>query len=357
MNRTDFYYDLPEELIAQHPLPERSASRLLCLEGATGALEHRVFSDLLELVCPDDLLVFNDTRVIPARLWGQKETGGKLEILIERVTGTHTALAHIRSSKSPKPGTRIGLAREEGQTPTGEHELVVTGREGALFALEAPGTQSLIEILNDIGHMPLPPYIEREDSALDRDRYQTVFAAKDGAVAAPTAGLHFTQDMIRQLDERGVSRATVTLHVGAGTFQPVRVDEIEEHEMHAEFVQVDEALCQSVRDTRARGGRVIAVGTTAVRSLESASQGDAGLQPFYGDTRIFIYPGYRFRCVDAMITNFHLPESTLIMLVSAFAERRAILRAYESAIAEQYRFFSYGDAMFITANPASREPL
>lgn len=357
MNRTDFSYDLPEELIAQHPLPERSASRLLCLDGATGALEHGAFTDLLELVRPNDLLVFNDTRVIPARLWGQKETGGKLEILIERVTGTHTALAHIRSSKSPKPGARISLAREEGQKPTGEHALVVTGREGALFVLEAPDTQSLIEVLNDIGHMPLPPYIDREDSAMDRDRYQTVFAAKDGAVAAPTAGLHFSEEMIAQLDERGVSRATVTLHVGAGTFQPVRVDEIEAHEMHAEFVQVDEVLCQAVRETRARGGRVIAVGTTAVRSLESASQGDTGLQPFYGDTRIFIYPGYRFRCVDAMITNFHLPESTLIMLVSAFAERRAILRAYESAIAEQYRFFSYGDAMFITVNPASREPL
>jgi S-adenosylmethionine:tRNA ribosyltransferase-isomerase len=355
MNRTDFFYELPEELIAQHPLPQRSASRLLCLDGATGNLEHRVFTDLLELVNTDDLLVFNDTRVIPARLWGQKETGGKLEILIERVTGTHSALAHIRSSKSPRPGSRIMLAREEGQLPTGEHELGVTGREGALFVLEAPGSQSLIEILNDIGHMPLPPYIEREDSELDRDRYQTVYAAKDGAVAAPTAGLHFTQDMIRQLDERGVSRATVTLHVGAGTFQPVRVDAVEEHEMHAEFVQVDKALCQAVRDTRARGGRVIAVGTTAVRSLESASQGAEGLQPFHGDTRIFIYPGYRFRCVDAMITNFHLPESTLIMLVSAFAQRQAILRAYESAIAAQYRFFSYGDAMFITANPANRE--
>ncbi|MEP6390452.1 MAG: tRNA preQ1(34) S-adenosylmethionine ribosyltransferase-isomerase QueA [Halioglobus sp.] len=357
MNRTDFSYDLPDELIAQHPLPERSASRLLSLDGETGSLAHGIFTDLLELVRPNDLLVFNDTRVIPARLWGQKETGGKLEILIERVTGAHTALAHIRSSKSPKPGARIALAREEGQAPTGEHELVVTGREGALFLLEAPDKQSLLEILNDIGHMPLPPYIEREDSVLDRDRYQTVFAAKDGAVAAPTAGLHFSQEMLAQLENRGVSRATVTLHVGAGTFQPVRVDEIEAHEMHAEFVQVDEALCQAVRETRARGGRVIAVGTTAVRSLESASQGDDGLQPFYGDTRIFIYPGYRFRCVDAMITNFHLPESTLIMLVSAFAERTAILRAYAAAIAERYRFFSYGDAMFITVNPANREPL
>jgi len=357
MKRTDFSFDLPQELIAQHPLPERSASRLLCLDGETGALQHGQFTDLLKLVRPNDLLVFNDTRVIPARLWGQKSTGGKLEILIERVTGTHSALAHIRSSKSPAAGARISLAKEQGQLPTGEHELVVTGREGALFSIEAPGQQSLIEVLNDIGHMPLPPYIDREDSAADRERYQTVFAAKDGAVAAPTAGLHFTQEMIAQLEARGVSLATVTLHVGAGTFQPVRVDKLEEHEMHAEFVQVDEKLCQSVRETRTRGGRVIAVGTTAVRSLESASQGATGLQPFYGDTRIFIYPGYRFRCVDAMITNFHLPESTLIMLVSAFAERQTILRAYESAIAEQYRFFSYGDAMFITVNPASRELL
>lgn len=349
MKRTDFSFELPPELIAQHPLPQRSASRLLCLDGMDGGIVHRQFVDLVDQLAHGDLLVFNNTRVIPARLWGQKETGGKLEILIERVTGSHSALAHVRCSKSPKPGSRILLAEEEGAAP-GPHSLKVTAREGALFAISSVGGESLADILGQIGHMPLPPYIERPDESADQDRYQTVYAEREGAVAAPTAGLHFTEALLEQLDAKGVQRATVTLHVGAGTFQPVRADDIEDHVMHAEFVEVDATVCAAVGETRKRGGRVVAVGTTAVRSLESASA-SGEIQPFTGDTDIFIYPGYRFRSVDAMITNFHLPESTLLMLVSAFAGRDAIMRAYQEAVEQRYRFFSYGDAMMITAAP------
>jgi S-adenosylmethionine:tRNA ribosyltransferase-isomerase len=357
MKRTDFSYQLPPQLIAQYPLPERTDSRLLCLEGATGTLSHLQFTDILDLLSADDLLVFNNTRVIPARLWGQKATGGKLEILIERVTGSHSALAHVRCSKSPKPGTEIHLSASEGAQP-GDFRLTVTGREGALFALSSEGGPPLADILAQIGHMPLPPYIEREDEVADKQRYQTVFGERDGAVAAPTAGLHFSEELLAQCDRRGIRRAVVTLHVGAGTFQPVRVDDIEQHHMHAEYVEVDEAVCEAVRATRARGGRVIAVGTTAVRSLESASRASGEIQPFFGDTDIFIYPGYRFASVDAMITNFHLPESTLLMLVSAFAGREQVMHAYSEAIAQGYRFFSYGDAMFITpANADADTPL
>jgi len=365
MKRSDFTYQLPQELIAQRPLAERSASRLLKLEGAgegasgdgLGAISHHQFSELLQFLRPHDLLVFNNTRVIPARLWGQKQTGGKLEILIERLTGTHTALAHIRSSKSPKPGSRILLSATEGVTP-GAISLDVTGREDALFCLSSESGPPLSEILSEIGHMPLPPYIEREDELEDQQRYQTVYGSKDGAVAAPTAGLHFTEHLIAQCDALGIHRAEVTLHVGAGTFQPVRADNIQDHVMHSEYVEVDESVCEAVRATRARGGRVVAVGTTAVRSLESASAATGEIQSFFGDTDIFIYPGYQFHSVDALVTNFHLPESTLLMLVSAFAGRENILRAYRSAIDERYRFFSYGDAMFITpadfAMPAVR---
>jgi S-adenosylmethionine:tRNA ribosyltransferase-isomerase len=349
MKRTDFHYELPPELIAQYPLPERSASRLLSLDGATGAISHHHFTDLRDFLRPDDLLVFNNTRVIPARLWGQKETGGKLEILVERVTGSHTALAHIRCSKAPRPGTAIHLSATEGEPP-GPYRLQVTGRDGALFCISSEGGPALADILQVIGHMPLPPYIQREDEEADQERYQTVFAQREGAVAAPTAGLHFTEQLLEQLDSAGIRRATVTLHVGAGTFQPVRADDIEEHVMHAEFVEVDEAVCAAVQETRACGGRVVAVGTTAVRSLESASRATGQIQPFCGDTDIFIYPGYRFHSVDAMITNFHLPESTLLMLVSAFAGSGSIMEAYRQAIASGYRFFSYGDAMFITAS-------
>ena len=354
MQRTEFHYDLPPELIAQHPLPGRSDSRLLCLDGATGRVAHRLFPDLLELLQPDDLLVFNNTRVIPARLWGQKETGGRLEILVERVTGSHEALAHIRCSKSPRPGTTVCLSALEG-APPGPHRLVVTGREDDLFCLSSAGGPTMAEILHAVGHVPLPPYIQRGDEGADRERYQTVFAERDGAVAAPTAGLHFNEELLAKIQARGIQRVMVTLHVGAGTFRPVRVDDIADHEMHAEYVEVDAAVCDAVRAARARGGRVVAVGTTAVRALESASQPGGPIEPFCGDTRIFIYPGYRFRSVDAMVTNFHLPESTLLMLVSAFAGREHIMSAYRQAIEAGYRFFSYGDAMFISADPAVKE--
>jgi S-adenosylmethionine:tRNA ribosyltransferase-isomerase len=350
MQRTDFSYDLPEELIAQHPLEQRSASRLLVLDGASGAVAHRGFRDLVELLGPEDLLVFNDTRVLPARLFGVKETGGRVEILIERLTGENTALAHVRASKTPKPGGRITITDEQAGRD-GDAQVTVIGREGDLFALQSD--EPLGPLLARVGHMPLPPYIDREDALADRERYQTVYAAKDGAVAAPTAGLHFDEELFERLDAKGVQRGFVTLHVGAGTFQPVRADDIRDHEMHAEYLEVSEELCAQIEDTRRRGGRVVAVGTTAVRSLETAAA-DGQLQPYIGDTQLFIYPGYVFRCVDALITNFHLPESTLLMLISAFAGRDHVLSAYEEAVRERYRFFSYGDAMFITPQTSAR---
>jgi S-adenosylmethionine:tRNA ribosyltransferase-isomerase len=356
MNRSDFFYELPPQLIAQQPLAERDSSRLLVLNGVDGALSHHRFSDLLQFLTPDDLLVFNDTRVIPARLWGHKATGGKVEVLIERLTGTHTALAHIRASKSPGAGTVIHLGDEQ-QSASSPYQLQVTGREGELFCLSSQQGPALTTILGAIGHMPLPPYIGRRDAPADRERYQTVYAQREGAVAAPTAGLHFTQAMLEQIDARGIRRVAVTLHVGAGTFQPVRTEQIEQHIMHKEYVEVGEGVCEAVRATRARGGRVVAIGTTAVRSLETASRGLGAMQPYYGDTDIFIYPGYQFHNVDAMVTNFHLPESTLLMLVSAFAGRDAVLAAYREAIDADYRFFSYGDAMFITANPRAQAGL
>ena len=354
MKRSDFAYDLPPELIAQHPLPERDAGRLLHLDSSSGEVAHRQFRDILELLRPDDLLVFNDTRVIPARLWGRKASGGRVEILIERLTGERCALVHIRSSKSPRAGTAIQLSASDDGVPAG-HEIIVTGRRDDLFAIEAsaPGLP-LPDLLQAIGHMPLPPYIERPDDQNDQSRYQTVYARRDGAVAAPTAGLHFTEGLLQALDARGIRRATVTLHVGAGTFQPVRAETVEEHRMHSEFALVDEAVCAAVREARQRGGRVIAVGTTSVRSLESATGEDGEIRPFDGDTDIFIYPGYRFRAVDALITNFHLPESTLMMLVCALAGRDAIMAAYREAIERRYRFFSYGDAMFIDAAGRNR---
>jgi len=349
MKTADFAFELPAELIAQEPLPERSASRLLAVETGSAACSHLTFRDLPQLLSPDDLLVFNNTRVIPARLFAQKQTGGRVEILIERVRGDGSALAHVRASKSPRDGALL-LITPDSEGDVSDLALRVLGREGALFVL-VPETGTLKDMMRRYGHMPLPPYIEREDTADDRDRYQTLYGSRDGAVAAPTAGLHFDQTLLEQLDAAGVAKTEVTLHVGAGTFQPVRAEHVEDHTMHSEYIEVDQTCCDAVAACRARGGRVIAVGTTAVRSLETAAQlsgKDQTLKPFSGDTEIFLYPGATFHVVDAMITNFHLPESTLIMLVSAFAGTDAIRHAYRTAIENRYRFFSYGDAMFLT---------
>lgn len=340
MNRQDFDYQLPAELIAQHPAQQRSSSRLLQLGRANGKIAHRQFTDLLELVESDDLLVFNDTRVIPARLFGEKDTGGKVEVLIERLTGGTRGIAQIRASKAPKAGAEIRLP--EGLA------LKVIDRIDDMYLIESVGEMSLPMILQAVGHIPLPPYIERGDEQEDRERYQTVYSKREGAVAAPTAGLHFDEVLLEKLADKGAQFAFVTLHVGAGTFQPVRVDDLAEHVMHSEYAEVSSQVCNQVRETKARGGRVIAIGTTAVRCLETASPAPGWIEPYYGDTELFITPGYRFKNVDAMLTNFHLPESTLLMLVSAFAGVDNTKAAYSAAIAEQYRFYSYGDATFIS---------
>jgi S-adenosylmethionine:tRNA ribosyltransferase-isomerase len=338
MKLSDFRYNLPDELIAQHPLEQRGSSRLLCLERSSGAIADRRFADLPDFLRAGDLLVFNDTRVIPARLHGIKETGGGVEVLVERILDQHTVLAHVRASKSPKAGSWLLLE--------GEIKVKMLGRDHDLFRLRFPAERPLLELLEEKGHIPLPPYIERQDEGEDRERYQTVYASRPGAVAAPTAGLHFDQAMLAQLQTLGVQSAHVTLHVGAGTFQPVRCDDIRQHRMHSEYLEVSTQVCEQVQQTRADGGRVIAVGTTSVRSLEAASQGGT-LQPMCGETDIFIYPGYEFRTVDAMLTNFHLPESTLLMLVSAFGGYEQVMAAYRHAVEQHYRFFSYGDAMFV----------
>ncbi|MBO9492699.1 tRNA preQ1(34) S-adenosylmethionine ribosyltransferase-isomerase QueA [Thalassotalea sp. G20_0] len=338
MQVSDFDFDLPDEQIARFPAEDRTGSRLLCLDGNSGEVRHQQFSDIESLLEPGDLLVLNNTRVIPARLYGQKETGGKIEVLIERVVEDNLALAQVRASKSPKPGAVLLLA-------DGAVRVVVEGRQDFLFILRF--VTSVLPLLLEHGHMPLPPYIDREDGDSDRLRYQTVFAARDGAVAAPTAGLHFDEALLARLEAKGVQKVFVTLHVGSGTYQPVRVEKIEDHVMHAEYIEVSEAVCQAVRETRARGNRVVAVGTTSVRSLESASA-SGEIAPFQGDSSIFIYPGYEFRSVDLMVTNFHLPQSTLLMLVSAFAGRENVLAAYKEAVEQKYRFFSYGDAMLLT---------
>ncbi|MCM2680160.1 tRNA preQ1(34) S-adenosylmethionine ribosyltransferase-isomerase QueA [Echinimonas agarilytica] len=344
MKVADFSFELPDELIARYPQPDRSASRLLTLDGNSGQLQHKKFTDLVGLIAPGDLLIFNDTRVIPARAFGRKASGGKLEVLVERIVSPQLALAHVRSSKSPKPGSEIILEDKV--------SAQVVGRQDALFELQLADHLTWLDVLHEIGHMPLPPYIDRPDEESDRERYQTVYNDKPGAVAAPTAGLHFTDELIEAIKAKGANVGFVTLHVGAGTFQPVRVESIEEHVMHSEWADVPESTVELITQTKANGGRVIAVGTTSVRSLESAAQASmtegGALQPFCQDTSIFIYPGYTFQLIDAMVTNFHLPQSTLIMLVSAFAGYDHTMQAYQQAVAEQYRFFSYGDAMFIT---------
>jgi len=340
MRRDLFQFDLPDELIARQPAQQRQGSRLLYLDSASNELQHQQFPDLLDHIQPGDLMVFNNTKVIPARLFGEKETGGKIEVLVERVVDSHSVHAHIRASKSPKPGNQLMF--EQG------YRAEMLGRADDLFILKF--SAPVLAVLDQIGHMPLPPYIDRTDTDEDKSRYQTVYAEQLGAVAAPTAGLHFDQQLLEDIQSKGAQIAFVTLHVGAGTFQPVRADNILDHEMHSEWLQVSDEVCQQVIDTKAKGGRVIAVGTTSVRCLETAAR-SGQIGPFEGDTNIFIYPGYDFKVVDGLLTNFHLSESTLLMLVSAFSGYQSIMLAYQQAVAERYRFFSYGDAMFLLHNP------
>lgn len=344
MKVSDFSFQLPNELIARHPMAERSASRLLSLDGQTGALQHLNFTDIVDLINANDLLIFNDTRVIPARMFGEKETGGKIEVLVERVLDDKSFLAHVRSSKSPKPGCKLRLENSV--------DALMVARHGPLFEIKIEHEKNVFAVLDDIGHMPLPPYIDRPDEDSDKERYQTVYNKNPGAVAAPTAGLHFDQTILDKLQAKGADFAFVTLHVGAGTFQPVKVDNILEHQMHSEYAQISQEVVDKITATRKKGGRVIAVGTTSVRSIESAAQASLAqgkeLAPYFSETDIFIYPGYEFQVVDAMVTNFHLPESTLLMLVSAFSGKENIDNAYKGAINKKYRFFSYGDAMFLT---------
>lgn len=343
MRRTDFHFDLPDALIARHPAPQRSGSRLLHLVGATGSLTDRQFRDLPSLLRQGDLLVFNDTRVIPARLHGRKRaSGGKVEVMLERLTGPRTAIVQLRSSKPARPGTVIDFGIDAA--------LTVIEHDADFWRVEFSGdADGIFELL---GEIPLPPYVDREVEPEDRERYQTVYAREPGAVAAPTAGLHFDAALLQRCRAAGAEFAYVTLHVGAGTFQPVRVDNVAEHRMHSEWCVVPAAACAAVAATRARGGRVIAVGTTAVRSLESAAA-SGELAPYTGETRLFITPGKRFRAIDAMLTNFHLPESTLLMLVCAFAGREQVLEAYRHAVVQKYRFFSYGDAMLVEPAPSA----
>lgn len=347
MKKSDFHYELPRELIAQEPLADRSASRLLLLPPAPAPLQDRAIRDLPDLLAPGDLLIFNDTRVLPARLFGRKESGGRVEVMIERILGHDEALAQLGVSKSPKEGSALIL--DDGTS------VSVLGREGEFYRLRFHIDDTLEKLLLRSGRLPLPPYVEREPDARDAQRYQTVFAREPGAVAAPTAGLHFDESLLEALRARDVEFGHITLHVGAGTFQPVRVDRIDEHRMHSEWLNVGAHLCEQIRLTRARGGRVIAVGTTVVRALESSFR-DGEVQPFAGETRIFIFPGRKVRSVDALLTNFHLPESTLLMLVCAFAGYERTMAAYAHAVRERYRFFSYGDAMLVfPSGAASRE--
>ncbi|MBJ9900799.1 tRNA preQ1(34) S-adenosylmethionine ribosyltransferase-isomerase QueA [Burkholderia cenocepacia] len=349
---SDFDFNLPPELIAQTALPDRTASRLLEVDRSVepARLVDRHFAELPSCIAPGDLLVFNDTKVLKARFFGQKASGGKIEVLIERVTGTHTALAQIRASKSPGAGTTLRLADA--------FDVTVGERVEPFFTLHFPAP--CLDLIEQYGRLPLPPYIEHDPDATDETRYQTVYASNPGAVAAPTAGLHFDQPLLEQLDALGVERATLTLHVGAGTFQPVRVDNIAEHKMHSEWYDLPQSLVDKIAATRARGGNVIAVGTTSMRALEAAARSadEAGrpLAATQAETDIFITPGYRFRVVDRLVTNFHLPNSTLLMLVSAFAGVETIRAAYRHAIEERYRFFSYGDAMLLTRRDTPEAP-
>lgn len=332
MHRKDFTFDLPKALIARYPASERTGSRLLCLDSATGQTQHRQFPDILDFLQPGDLLVLNDTKVIPARLFGEKPSGGKVEILVEKIVNDDTARAHCRASKRPKIGSEILFAQSV--------SAKVVADQDNLLTLHFSGRLS--DILAEQGHVPLPPYMEREDEPLDKIRYQTVYAKDEGSVAAPTAGLHFDEALLSKIVEKGVQIAYVTLHVGAGTFQPVRVDNLDDHIMHSEYAEVSPAVNDLILATKKNNKKVIAVGTTSVRVLETANN-----KPYYGDTNLFIRPGYQFKCIDAMITNFHLPESTLLMLVCALGGYENTMKAYKEAVENHYRFFSYGDAMWI----------
>ena len=346
MHASDFHYDLPPALIAQRPAPVRSQSRLLHLDASTGAIAHHRFADLPHLLHAKDLLVFNDTKVIPARLKGRKATGGQVEVLLERLLNNDEALAQIKASKAPKAGTDLLLE--------GGARLQVIGRQGGFFHLGFP-PPGAAAIVRQQGSVPLPPYIARPADAEDRSRYQTVYAKQAGAVAAPTAGLHFDPPLLKRLAAKGIASAQLTLHVGAGTFQPPRVADLAKHRMHSEYLRLGKDACQAVHACQARGGQVVAVGTTTVRSLEAAAA-TGSLQPYAGDTALFIRPGHAFRVVDALITNFHLPGSTLLMLVAAFAGLSRTLAAYRTAVQQGYRFFSYGDAMLITQGGAAHAP-
>ncbi len=338
MKKSDFNFELPKDLIAQHPTKERTQSRLLALDKNSGKTQDLHFPDIIDFLNPGDLLVFNNTKVIPARLFGQKTTGGKVEVFIERLLDDNSAIAFLKTSKKPQLGMPIYF-----------DDLILkpTARKGMFYLVETQDNTSLTELMDNYGHMPLPPYIQRENELGDKDRYQTVYAQEKGAVAAPTAGLHFDESLLQTIKDKGVNTAFVTLHVGAGTFQPVKTDSINDHIMHKEWLQVTAEVAELVKKTKANGNKVIAVGTTAVRCLETAAK-DEEIQPYTGDTNIFIYPGYEFKVVDSLLTNFHLPESTLIMLVSAKCGRENTLKAYQHAVEKEYRFFSYGDAMFIS---------
>ena len=340
MKRQDFHFDLPDHLIAQQPAATRLGSRLLVVD-ANGALTDQQFPDLFDFVQPNDCLIFNNTRVIPARLFGQRLSGGKVELLIERVLDHSRFLTHIRASNAPKAGAVLRIADA--------FEVEVLGRDGALFEVKVLSDESALSLIEAHGHMPLPPYIQREDALEDKTRYQTVYSSKPGAVAAPTAGLHFDEPFLEKLQQKGVQFGYVTLHVGAGTFKPVQVDDISEHRMHSEVIEILPETVALIQQTKAKGGRVFAIGTTSVRCLESAAwlSPNGELAPYQGETDIFITPGYAFKVVDVLLTNFHLPESTLIMLVSAFAGYQSTMNAYAHAVQQQYRFFSYGDAMLV----------
>jgi S-adenosylmethionine:tRNA ribosyltransferase-isomerase len=337
----DFAYELPEKLIAHYPTKQRTDSRLFCLNKATGAIQHKKFKDILNFINPGDLLVLNNTQVIPARLFAKKTTGGKVEILIEKIVDKKRISAQLKSSKSLKLGTILIL-----ETGVSLEIIARTGNIFELVFLIEPNT-SILELLNKIGHIPLPPYIQRADELFDWERYQTVFASSPGAIAAPTAGLHFDEDLLMQLKAKGVNIAYITLHVGSGTFQPIRSARLEDHRMHNEHVTVSKTVCEQISLTKQNNKRIIAVGTTVVRSLETATL-NSEIKPFVGSTDLFIYPGFNFRCIDVIITNFHLPRSTLLMLVCAFAGYERVMQSYYEAIKQNYRFFSYGDAMWIS---------